>query len=80
MKLSAIKLAVEQYSLVQLSDAEADIMNEIELKITIIGDDDGEKLTHILAAIFVKKQMSKFGCDYNTALRNYTSKVRNSIN
>ncbi|TAF78076.1 MAG: hypothetical protein EAZ53_00410 [Bacteroidetes bacterium] len=80
MKLPAIKLAVEQYTLHQLAEAEQDILNENPLKITILGDDEGEQLTHILASIFIKEEMENKSCDYNTALRSYSSKVRNSIN
>lgn len=80
MKFPIIKQIVEQYSLTQLTEAEKDMMNDVPLKITILGDDEGEQLTHILASIFIKQEMETKTCDYNTALRTYTSKVRNSIN
>jgi hypothetical protein len=79
MKLPAIKKAVE-YSIEQLKEAEEALYNEQPLKIEIEGDDDGEKLTHILAAIFVKTDMTENNHDLNTSIRNYAVRVRNSIN
>lgn len=79
MKLPAIKKAVE-YSIEQLKEAEEALYNEQPLKIVIEGDDDGEKLTHILAAIFVKTDMAENNHDLNTSVRNYAVRVRNSIN
>lgn len=79
MKLPAIKKAVE-YSIEQLKEAEEALYNEQHLKIEIEGDDDGEKLTHILAAIFVKTDMAENNHDLNTSVRNYAVRVRNSIN
>jgi hypothetical protein len=79
MKLPAIKKAVE-YSIEQLKEAEEALYNEQPLKIEIEGDDDGEKLTHILAAIFVKTDMAENNHDLNTSVRNYAVRVRNSIN
>ena len=79
MKFPAIKKAVE-YSIEQLKEAEEALYNEQPLKIEIEGDDDGEKLTHILAAIFVKTDMAENNHDLNTSVRNYAVRVRNSIN
>lgn len=78
MKIPAIKKAVEGYTIQQLQQAEAALMEEQPLPIDIEGADDGEKLTHILAAIFVKEEMSK-GSDLMTAVRAYSQRVRNSI-
>jgi hypothetical protein len=43
------------------------------------GSDEGEKLTHILAAIWILEQMESTRVDFKTALREYTQKVRESI-
>ena len=69
----------ESYSVDQLNDAEAMLMNEEMLQIEVEGDDQGEQLTHIIAAREIKMQMLKEGLDLNRALRNYTQRVRNSI-
>jgi len=47
--------------------------------ILVEGKDEGEKLTHILAAIHILEDMQKNNLDARTALRNYTQRVRNSI-
>ena len=79
MKIASIKLLVDTYSIDQLRAAEEALYNEQPLSIEVEGADEGEKLTHILAAIEILQDMAK-GNDYKTALRNYSSRVRNSIN
>lgn len=79
MKVAAIKPLVETYTIEQLQQAEQDIYNETPINIEVEGVDEGEKLTHLLAAIEILLDMKK-GVDYKTALRNYSSRVRNSIN
>lgn len=78
MKLPIIKSLVEQYSLAQLQQAEEAIVNEKTPAIEVKGDDEGEQLTHVLAAIYIKEQMAA-GMDYMSALRQYTQRVRTSI-
>jgi hypothetical protein len=79
MKIPAIKQAVEKYSLTQLQQAEEALLNEEKINIEISGDDDGEKLTHIMGAIYTKEQIEK-GIEPNKAIRAFIDRVRNSIN
>lgn len=79
MKIPAIKKAVETYSLEQLQQAENDILDEKSPAIDLGGSDEGENLTHALAAIWIVTEMKAQNIDFNTALRQYTSKVRSSI-
>lgn len=79
MKIPEIKKLVLNYSLDLLDEAEMSIINEETPKIEVGGDDDGEQLTHILAAKFIIEDMQDNGSDFKTALRKYTEKVRNSI-
>lgn len=79
MQIPVIKKIVELYSIEQLKTAEENLLNEIPLGIDVEGKDEGEQLTHILAAIFIKEYMLQHGADYPTALRTYTQKVRSSI-
>jgi hypothetical protein len=79
MKLPVIKKLVETASLDELVAAEEAILNEVLPEIEVIGDDEGEQLTHIMAAIFIKTEMAEKSVDYMTALRTYTNKVRTSI-
>ncbi|UII25923.1 hypothetical protein LVD15_21880 [Fulvivirga maritima] len=80
MKIPEIKRLVENHQLEELIQAEEDLVNENELAITVKGDDEGEQLTHIFAAIFIINKMNDDNVDFKTALREYTGKVRESIN
>lgn len=80
MKIPEIKKLVDTYSVEQLMTAEEALVNEESLPIEIGGTDEGEQLTHVFAAIYVINKMHDDGVDFKTALRDYTSKVRNSIN
>ena len=79
MKVGAIKKLVETYQLPELQKAEEDILEEKTPEISIEGEDDGEQLTHVSAAVCIIKDMQENGVDDRTALRNYMQRVRNSI-
>lgn len=79
MKLPVIKKAVETFSVEELKSAENALLEGENLPIPIDGDDEGEQLTHVLAAIFIKETMAAEGIEYNAALRKYTQRVRTSI-
>lgn len=79
MKIPVIKELVENYDQLQLQEAEAQLVEDIPLSIEVGGDDEGEKLTHIIAAIYILEMMERDKVDFKTALRSYTSKVRESI-
>ncbi|MBL3657306.1 DUF6952 family protein [Fulvivirga sediminis] len=80
MKIPEIKRLVENHQLEELIQAEEDLVNEKDLDITVNGEDEGEQLTHIFAAIFIINKMNDDQVDFKTALREYTGKVRESIN
>jgi hypothetical protein len=79
MKIPAIKKLVENESLDALMAAENAIMEEQPLAIEVEGDDEGEQLTHVIAAAWILNYMKDHGADFKTALREYTKKVRVSI-
>ena len=79
MKIPEIKYTVEQYSLAQLKQAEADLLAEKPLQISIAGEDAGEQLTHILGAVFILEAMEQHQLQFKEALRLYTQKVRQSM-
>lgn len=79
MKIPAIKKLVETYNVHELQAAEAALLEELTLPIEVEGEDEGEKLTHILAAIWIKHEMDREGWDFVKALRAYTARVRKSI-
>jgi hypothetical protein len=79
MKLPIIKHLAETFTLEQLKAAEEAILNEQKPVIEIEGSDEGEQLTHTIAAIAIIEDMAKNNVDIRTAMRNYTQRVRNSI-
>lgn len=79
MKIPVIKKIADQYSLEQLKAAEEAITEEKTPEIEVEGEDEGEQLTHVIAAIWVKEEMEKENIPVGKAVRNYTVKVRNSI-
>lgn len=79
MKIPAIKKLVESYSLPELMAAEEAIVDEQQPVIEVEGDDEGEQLTHVLAAVWILNHMEDNNLDFKTALREYTKKVRVSI-
>ncbi|MGW8123190.1 DUF6952 family protein [Roseivirga echinicomitans] len=79
MKIPVIKKLVESASLEDLRAAEEALLEELQPAIEIQGDDEGEQLTHVFAAIFILEKMESSEVDFKTALREYTQKVRTSI-
>lgn len=79
MQISAIKTTASSYSLEQLKEAENSLLEEQPIAIEVEGEDEGEQLTHILAAIWVKEFMRQHDVNISKAIREYTVKVRNSI-
>lgn len=79
MKTPAIKKLVESYTLTQLQDAENALIEEQKPAIEVEGDDEGEKLTHVLASIYIKQKMETEGIPFNQGLRDFSQRVRKSI-
>ena len=80
MQIPVIKSLVEMYSQEELVNAEENLAEEQEPAIKIEGEDEGEKLTHVFAAIWILDAMNKDGLEFKKALRAFTQKVRSSIN
>ena len=79
MQIPVIKHLAETFTTEQLKAAEAAILNEQKPAIAVEGKDEGEQLTHVLAAIEIHHDMERSKIDFRTALRNYSQRVRNSI-
>ena len=79
MKLPIIKKLVENYSYEELEAAVNAIAEEQKAEIEVPGDDEGEQLTHVYAAMTIKQDMEQNDKDLKTALRDYTSRVRESL-
>jgi hypothetical protein len=79
MKISVIKKLAENLSMDELRAAEEALYNDSTPPNLIEGDDEGEQLTHVLAAIFVQEYVAENNSDIKSALRAYAIKVRKSI-
>ena len=79
MKIPIIKKTVENFTLEELRKAEELMLNEEVPQIEIEGVDEGEQLTHCMAAIWIKEEMEKTGISQQLATRNYIDRVRKSI-
>ncbi len=78
MKVPEIKKLLA-YDIEVLRKAEEDLSEERAPIIDIKGDDEGEKLTHVFGAIWIKEEVAKGALNEREALRAFTQKVRNSI-
>ncbi len=78
MKIAAIKKAVSDFSLEDLQKGEQELLDQGSTNLAVDGEDEGEVLTHIIAAIEIKKDIAN-GTEEKQALRNYTQRVRKSI-
>lgn len=79
MKIPAIKKLVETVSMEELKAAEEAIMEGESLAIEVGGEDEGEQLTHVMAAMWIMDRMKETGNEFLPTLREYTAKVRESI-
>jgi len=79
MKIPVIKKLVETYSTAELEKAETEIMEEQSPTIVVEGADEGEQLTHVIAAAWIQNEMKNNNIEFKDALRKYTQKVRSSI-
>lgn len=79
MKLPIIKKLVDTYALEELQQAENNLLEGEKISIEVEGDDEGEKLTHILAAIDILYKVKHENKDSKLALREFFERVRNSI-
>jgi hypothetical protein len=80
MKIPVIKKLVESFTVEELSQAEKDIVEGIPVSKEVEGEDEGEQLTHVIAASLILQDMKNRKVDFKEALRDYTRKVRESIN
>jgi hypothetical protein len=80
MKIAAIKKLLEHYALSDLKKAETLLESGEPLQIEVEGDDEGEQFTHVLGAIDILTRVEKEQKEVSVALREFTQRVRNSIN
>jgi hypothetical protein len=78
MKLPAIKAMAEKHDLATLKTAEAALLDEQMPAIEVAGEDEGDQLTNILGAIWIREQVEN-GMDPKEAFRAFAQRVRDSI-
>lgn len=78
MKLPIIRSLAENHSLDELHAAENAILEEEQPAFEVGGDDEGEQLTHLLGAIWIREQMAE-GLAFKDAFRAFAQRVRDSI-
>ena len=79
MQIPVVRKMVGEFSVQQLQKAEEDLLEEQPLEIEVEGKDEGEQLTHIMAAIWIKQEMENSDLPLGKVIRLYTEKVRKSI-
>jgi hypothetical protein len=79
MQVSIIKFLAENYSLIELRKVEEALLNENQPEIEINGNDECEKLTHVLATIEILESMEANKTDLRQCIREFSQRVRNSI-
>ncbi len=78
MKVPAVRKLLK-IDLEVLRKAEEDLAEERGPDIEIEGSDEGEKLTHVFGAIWIKEKVASGEMDEREALRAFMDKVRTSI-
>lgn len=79
MNIASIRQLVETFTKEELHTAEAALLEEQAPAIDVPGIDEGEQLTHVIAAQWVITHKDETGADTMTAIREYTKRVRQSI-
>lgn len=79
MKINAIKELVEAHNIAELNILTTQLENGEPLSHPVGGGDEGEQLTHLLGAVWIKEQMALNNSEFKTELRNFSSRVRESI-
>ena len=79
MKRTSIKKLVENETLGNLRKAETAIVEEKVPPIEVEGENEGEKLTHVLAASWILEKIKKGKMNFQEAFRAYAKRVRSAI-
>ena len=79
MKPAAIRLLAESWPLARLEAAEQALLAGQSPGCAVPGDDAGEQLTHVLAAIFIQHYMKSHAADFQAAARVFFQKVREAV-
>lgn len=78
MKIAEVKRLATSYTVEQIEAAVTAFETERKNDLQVDGENDGEKMSHLLAASFVRRQIDK-GLDLNSAVREYSKRVRSIL-
>ena len=78
MNILELRKLVETQPMKQLVAAELALLEEGNTPFYVVGEDDSEKLTHLLAAINILEIMKSKGVEFKQALQDYSRSVRES--
>lgn len=80
MQITVIKTLLNKFSVEQLKQKEEQLLEGEELSFEDVeGEDEGEQLTHLTGAIWCIEQAEANGTKPQMEVRNFISRVRNSI-
>lgn len=79
MKAASVRALAAEHDQATLEAAADALAEEQPLSFEVEGDDDGERLTHLMLATRVRERMEGQGEDLKTALRAVMSGVRDVL-
>lgn len=79
MSHSEIKRLVNETTIPVLETARGDLLRGVSPGIVVEGAHDGERLTHVLAAILIRQEMDSHKLNYVEALRRFLKRVREAV-
>ena len=79
MKVDAVRNLVENYTIDQLVEAEKALVNGEDLSFRVVGEDASEKLTYLLAAVYILERLKAGTLEFAEAFRQYTLQVRETF-
>ena len=78
MTPAVVKDFAQRHTKHELDEAVEAFERDLSNPLNVPGKDDGEKLSHLLVASFLRERMDQ-GTPINDALREYTQRVRSMI-
>lgn len=79
MKLPEIKRLAENHSAEELEAAAAELEAEHPCSVSVTGDDDGERITHLLCAAEILRASETNGTDVRAEFRAFAARVRDVL-
>jgi len=80
LKVAVLRSLIDEFSIEQLRTFEEQLLEGEEVSFEKVGgEDEGEQLTHLSGAIWCLEQAEANGTDPKKEVKNFISRVRNSI-